>query len=211
MKNKILRLFVVLLLLSAITMLSISHRMMVGRDEGHRDPMKSTKDAFLLDLPRRNSNATVERHAVTAETNETISYTSKDAERSPSVDYFACCGAGHRLSKMADAHYLAKHLGFGLRAFFGFCGKQEIFSYLFGSQPLKELQKMATASPDLILRVNNDVTGFFKLRRDGESENCRCPIDRMDEDARFYSSIRNRFSQKRQVLEFVQNNFSNEV
>lgn len=38
-----------------------------------------------------------------------------------SVDYMACCGAGHRISKTADANYLARVLNFTLRSFWGFC------------------------------------------------------------------------------------------
>lgn len=38
-----------------------------------------------------------------------------------SVDYMACCGAGHRISKMADAYYLAQRLNFTLRGYWGYC------------------------------------------------------------------------------------------
>jgi hypothetical protein len=38
-----------------------------------------------------------------------------------SVDYMACCGAGHRISKMADAYYLSKRLNFALRGYWGYC------------------------------------------------------------------------------------------
>ena len=54
-----------------------------------------------------------------------------------SVDYMACCGAGHRLSKTADAHYLSLRLGFALRSFWGYCdtsdqidGQTEVFQYV---------------------------------------------------------------------------------
>lgn len=30
-----------------------------------------------------------------------------------SVDYMACCGAGHRMTKLAEANYVASRLGFG--------------------------------------------------------------------------------------------------
>lgn len=38
-----------------------------------------------------------------------------------SVDYMACCGAGHRMSKLSEAHYLSKQLGFSLRVYWGYC------------------------------------------------------------------------------------------
>jgi hypothetical protein len=51
-----------------------------------------------------------------------------------SVDYHACCGLGHRLSRMSDANYVAQRLNLGLRSFWGFCGNREVFYYLFGPQ-----------------------------------------------------------------------------
>jgi hypothetical protein len=42
-------------------------------------------------------------------------------ENISSVDYMACCGAGHRLSKMADAMFLARRLNFTLRGYWGYC------------------------------------------------------------------------------------------
>ena len=55
-----------------------------------------------------------------------------------SVDYMACCGAGHRISKMADAYYLAQRLKFTLRGFWGYCDTTassghftEVFQYVF--------------------------------------------------------------------------------
>lgn len=54
--------------------------------------------------------------------------------RLASVDYMACCGAGHRISKLAEANYLAKLLNFGLRAYFGYCEEgivqTEVFQYV---------------------------------------------------------------------------------
>jgi hypothetical protein len=60
------------------------------------------------------------------------------AKSRSSVDYMACCGAGHRLSKMADAYYLANQLQFALRAFWGYCDTSdrnghltEVFQYVY--------------------------------------------------------------------------------
>jgi hypothetical protein len=51
-----------------------------------------------------------------------------------SVDYHACCGLGHRLSRMSAANYVAQRLNLGLRGYWGFCGDHEVFYYLFGPQ-----------------------------------------------------------------------------
>ena len=56
-----------------------------------------------------------------------------------SVDYHACCGLGHRLSRMSDANYVAQRLNLGLRSFWGFCGNLEVFYYLFGPQRVNML------------------------------------------------------------------------
>ena len=59
------------------------------------------------------------------------------ASQTSSVDYMACCGAGHRISKMADAYYLAQRLNFTLRAYWGYCDTvattgqyTEVFQYV---------------------------------------------------------------------------------
>jgi hypothetical protein len=60
-----------------------------------------------------------------------------EAEQLSSVDYMACCGAGHRTSKLAEASYLAKVLLFGLRVYWGYCDtydtrqrQTEVFQYV---------------------------------------------------------------------------------
>jgi hypothetical protein len=58
------------------------------------------------------------------------------ADAAASVDYMACCGAGHRLSKMSEANYLAKRMGFSLRTFWRYCNddekniQTEVFQYV---------------------------------------------------------------------------------
>jgi hypothetical protein len=125
-----------------------------------------------------------------------------------SVDYMACCGLGHRVSKLAEANYLAKMLGFGLRAFWGYCdAKVEVFHYLFGKQPVEELVNVT----DLFrsVRVNNDVPGFWKLIRKGVNETCACSFDKEKEDVRFYRSMRERFRLRDQVDAFRRDHFFN--
>ena len=62
-----------------------------------------------------------------------------DPQSLSSVDYMACCGAGHRMSKLAEAHYLSHRLGFGLRPYWGYCDtystrqqQTEVFQYVPG-------------------------------------------------------------------------------
>ena len=134
----------------------------------------------------------------------------KRARRTPSVDYFTCCGVGHRLSKLADAHYLSLKIRAGLRVFFGFCEKQEIYSYFFGPQPLEELEEVAGKSGyDLFLKVKNDAPGFSRLRREGPNATCQCQKERLEEDFKFYSGLRSRFRAKPRVDAFRESLFFN--
>jgi hypothetical protein len=105
---------------------------------------------------------------------------------------------------------LAKTLKSGLRVFFGFCDKQEVYSYLFGPQPLDELEEVvADSSGELFLRVKNDAPGFSRLRREGPNATCKCPEDRLVEDFKFYNSLRARFRARPKVEAFRQAYFTN--
>lgn len=117
------------------------------------------------------------------------------------VDYFSCCGAGHRLSKLVDAHYMAnRYLKFGLRVFFGFCGKQEVFSWLFNTSQVADYDVF---SQGLQLQVKNDVPGFERLTRKGPDFPCGCPEERWPDDVEFYSELRERFRAKGRVQTFL--------
>lgn len=130
-----------------------------------------------------------------------------------SVDYFACCGAGHRFSKLADAYYLAKRVQFSIRVFFGFCTDpvQEVFSYFFGPQPYDEAKAMATnsTSPNLVLKVNNEAPGFKRLVREGPNGTCPCTDDRLESDVEFFRGIRDRYRAKDKVDKFRTEFFTN--
>jgi Nodulation protein Z (NodZ) len=132
-------------------------------------------------------------------------------ERSPSVDYFSCCGVGHRFSKLSDSYYLAQQIGFGLRVFFGFCDEQEVFSYFFGSQPVEDVVRLTSrwngTKDNLHLKVNNENPGFTKLVRTGDNATCRCTEDRLQSDMEFYSGIRNQFREKERVELFRKEHF----
>ena len=43
----------------------------------------------------------------------------QDAIEKSSVDYFACCGLGHRLNKMSEANFVAKSRNWALRVYWG--------------------------------------------------------------------------------------------
>jgi hypothetical protein len=133
-------------------------------------------------------------------------------ERLPSVDYFSCCGAGHRLSKLSDAYYLAKKIGFGLRIFFGFCNNQEVFSYFFGPplppEVVLEMTRAAKGTTDnLHMKVNNECPGFSRITREGPNATCKCRADRFDSDIELYAGIRERFRHKDRVERFRSEHF----
>ena len=96
--------------------------------------------------------------------------------------------------------------------FFGFCDKQEVYSYLFGNDPLDELaERTRHSASSLVFRVNNDVPGFSKFERTGDYPlNCTiCPSERFAADEKFYRSLRNRFRMRHAVNDFMeQNQFS---
>jgi len=131
-----------------------------------------------------------------------------DEDRISSVDYFGCCGAGHRLSKLSDAYYVSKQLKFSLRVFFGFCNNQEVYSYLFGSQPLTK-EFLAGGTPDMYIKIVNEVPGFKKIIRQGNTSNSTCPcVDdhRLEADVELFNSIRDRFRDRERIEIYRSNN-----
>jgi len=137
----------------------------------------------------------------------------KDAlESLSSVDYYACCGLGHRLIRMSLANYVAKQLNFSLRSFWGWCGEKqpiEVFSYLFRPPSASEVSHVT--SRNQLLPFYNEVPGFQTLVRTSTAEttNCPCREDKVGSDLELYTSLRNRFRNKGVVNEFVHNHFSN--
>ncbi len=133
------------------------------------------------------------------------------------------------MSKLADAYHLGKQLELTVRIFFGFCGHQEVFSYLFGLRPTNEAQildkiKASTEAgnytnpmPDMYMKVSNDVSGFKKIKRSGrsgDSNTTTCPCHgaaglRFDSDIELYSDLRDkRFRDRHKVDAFRQNHFT---
>jgi hypothetical protein len=87
-----------------------------------------------------------------------------------SVDYYACCGLGHRLIRMTLAAYVARQHNFTLRNFWGWCGERqpvEVFSYLFRPVPAGEVAHVT--SRNLVMPFYNEVPGFPALVREAAS------------------------------------------
>lgn len=91
-------------------------------------------------------------------------------EELSSVDYYACCGLGHRLIRMTLAAYVARQNNFTLRNFWGWCGEQqpvEVFSYLFRPVPAEEVAHFT--SRNMVIPFYNEVPGFPALVRKATS------------------------------------------
>jgi hypothetical protein len=131
------------------------------------------------------------------------------------VDYYACCGLGHRLIRLSLAAYIAKQRYFSLRTFWGWCGEHapiEVFSYLF--RPSTATEVAHVTSRNLLLPFYNEVSGFSALVRsptgtNNASDECHCQEDKIQSDLELYTSLRERFRQKQRVDAFVQEQFVN--
>ena len=144
-------------------------------------------------------------------------------DRISSVDYFACCGAGHRVVKLGDAYYVARLLNFSLRIFFGFCNKQEMFSYLFGPPigvtntvllPATSQETANNKIPDMYIKISNEVPGFQKLIRWGNlsesTHTASCPCGNatrhFETDLVLFHKLRDRFRDRARIEAYMNNN-----
>eukprot|EP00545_Synedropsis_sp_CCMP1620_P002810 CAMPEP_0119008598 /NCGR_PEP_ID=MMETSP1176-20130426/3812_1 /TAXON_ID=265551 /ORGANISM="Synedropsis recta cf, Strain CCMP1620" /LENGTH=481 /DNA_ID=CAMNT_0006960959 /DNA_START=159 /DNA_END=1604 /DNA_ORIENTATION=+ len=133
-----------------------------------------------------------------------------------SVDYFVCCGLGHRLAKNVDAYYLASRvLNFSLRVHWSYCednnndhGRHEVSQYLFGPQPPSMVDHVTSTGSAFLLQ--NDVKGFRRIVRQGPKSDCMCPADndKYWSDVEYYRSLRERFRLKPRVDDFVKTHFA---
>ena len=148
--------------------------------------------------------------------NDSVSITLQEANNKSSVDYFACCGLGHRMSKMCDANVVAKLRNWALRIHWGICpinqGNHhvEVFEYFFGPQPLHELASVT--STGLTLKIANEAGGFKKLIRTGAYSPTTCPCSPQITEIhnQFYVSLRDeRFRFRQEVMDFVHTYFDN--
>jgi hypothetical protein len=168
------------------------------------------RDAPLKKTPSRAEIPTITSSTLASYPNETAG-NNTSLEALSSVDYYACCGLGHRLVRMASAYFIAKRFHFTLRSFWGFCGETEAFSYLF--RPPKATELGHVTSYHKVLPVYIDVKpGFQPLRRGNFTANpskCLCQRDEIQSDLKLYSSLRERFRGAPTVNRFVQEYFSN--
>ena len=124
------------------------------------------------------------------------------AKLTSSVDYMACCGLGHRMSKLVDAYYIARFRKFGLRVFFGFCNETtEIFHYFFGAQPLSELE--GVTNQGWSFKINNEAPCFSRFSRTGNVSECQCPRDYIEQSDSFYTSLTKRFRFRSEIEDYA--------
>jgi hypothetical protein len=168
------------------------------------NPISSPGNSLAPANQFKNNKATSRKRFRNRSKNKTLNA----AKEKSTVDYMACCGLGHRISRLSEANYVAKLLNFGLRSFWGYCDTTGVFHYLFGQQPLEELVNVT--DKHRFVRVHNDVPGFTKLIRKGAKEECKCYVDKVEEDVRFYQSMRKRFRLKDQVEAFRRKHFLNQ-
>jgi len=125
----------------------------------------------------------------------------KLAKHKSTVEYRACCGLGHRLSKMVNGYHTARMKNFGFRVFWEFCDeKTETFHYFFGPQPLSELEGVVDGRETI--KISNEAHCMVPFRRRGESETCQCSSDWMQSNEIFFNSLVERFRFKDEVDEF---------
>ena len=125
-----------------------------------------------------------------------------------SVDYVACCGLGHRLSKIADAHYVSRVLNVSLRLFWGFCDDIDVAHFLFKPQPPWQMPTNITSFQSGV-RFRNEVGGFDKLVREGPNTTCKCTQDKYLADVDFYKGMREGFRFQDKVENFRKKTFTN--
>ncbi|KAL7568624.1 hypothetical protein ACA910_022724 [Epithemia clementina (nom. ined.)] len=122
------------------------------------------------------------------------------------VRFHACCGLGHRLQRMAGAHYVAKaRFHFGLTGIWGKCHKTNLFSYLF--EPEEEdaattATNNSTSPRGTLVNIHNEAAGFRIIGPPRASSPCPCPDDQIQLDYQFYQSLRNRFRFRDKVEQF---------
>jgi cytoskeletal protein RodZ len=137
-----------------------------------------------------------------------------------SVEFVACCGLGHRLSRMAGAAHIAQELETTFLSHWGCCGGTDVFYDLFGFDPILFGQHItprpappppanSTAKPDFKhhLQFRFETTQFQALNKFGVK--CPCSQDKIDSDFNFYGTLRNRYTRKHEVDAFVQKHFYN--
>jgi hypothetical protein len=206
----------------------------LSRTNGSTVPSSATAIRWLAPLPKMiHVTLQLSKRSDMSKENRTAADAAEGVfslEDLSSVDYVACCGLGHRLTKMSDAFLVSKRLRLAFRAFWGYCAGDdrgtatdaptEVFHYLFGPQPADELQHLVpegavaashrqNVTYDHYLRLSNQVKNFAYLRRFGPDLNrpCQCTQERVDSDVEFYTNLRRRFRFRSAIDEFRTQHF----
>ena len=167
---------------------------------GHRIMLSWTASSYIFGPLDRFLETTISTPRYSREHLEAI----KKAKNKSTVEYRACCGLGHRLSKMADAYHTARKNNFGFRVFWEFCDdKTESFHYFFGPQPLSELENVQDGRE--VIKISNEAHCMEKLLRNGNSSQCKCPADFIESSGVFFNSLVERFRFKDEVDVFRRN------
>jgi hypothetical protein len=113
------------------------------------------------------------------------------------VEFSACCGLGHRLARMAAAAHVAVQLSAGLHGFWKCCDTTDVFTHLFGDEPLLLLPPASNTSAITPSRNNtnetpyhiqfrNKVPGFHQVVRSGTGRrHCQCTREKVETDFAF--------------------------
>lgn len=175
-----------------------------------------------LPSPITLSSPTVSRSSSTLATTPWIPNSIINNSNISSVDYIACCGLGHRISRLSDAAMIAHTLQWELRSYWGYCYDQngeeavELYRYLFGppdSEPMgsygaaeqvqqQHHQNENSKEVDIprtnhFFRINNEAPGFSKFLRNASAPTCPCDTAafrlKRQSDQVFYTGLRERF------------------
>ncbi|CAB9529251.1 expressed unknown protein [Seminavis robusta] len=121
------------------------------------------------------------------------------------LDYYACCGLGHRLCRMAVAYHASHYiLGFRLRVVWGYCGETEVFQHLFREETPAELQAYVK-SKGQYYRTDNEITGYWPLKHK------YCVAEELHAYYEFFAELMDRYRYKDKIQQFVQDNFENRL
>jgi hypothetical protein len=148
------------------------------------------------------------------------------------MEYVACCGLGHRLARMSAAAHVAAIMGAGLHSHWGCCQEQEVFSYMFGDEPMvfvEEQQgqnttdhdadttntmiKTTTSTESLAtdmdsapfhVQFRNEVPGMPNRNVIPVEQRCPATHGKRDTDFAFYTALMQRYKKRNVVLDFMQ-------
>lgn len=185
------------------------------------DNIDSLVDLAVVDSGSGIDDGTTAKHSIERYSNnrKTTARQQFSEERLGFVDYFACCGAGHRMTKLSNAYYVSRVMNFSLRISFGLCNNQDVFSLLFGhaiivkesnlTVPIVSNQKK-TSVPGMQITIKNESPWFKKLKRMGNSRSttttCPCSKKQFLTDQDLYITLRDRFRSRKRIETFMLTN-----